>query len=172
MCNHCFKCGGSGHYSRGCRAESATSKGVAGKRPEVTSTGQGVTTQGTLSHNCANCKKREDVVPFDHCSSCKASRYCSQECQKEHWYAHRKLCKAIHKLEEQQQAMHHGPQTKNMFACHLTPRQQGKLTKLVGEKCTVNCTIQGKETEALWDTGAQVSVVSKTWQETHLLVQG
>lgn len=152
--------------------ESATSKGVAGKRPEVTSAGQGVTTQGTLSHNCANCKKREDVVPFDRCSFCKASRYCSQECQKEHWYAHRKLCKAIHKLEEQQKAMHQGPQTKNMFACHLTPRQQGKLTKLVGEKCTVNCTIQGKETEALWDMGAQVSVVSKTWQETHLLVQG
>ena len=32
----------------------------------------------------------------------------------------------------------------------------------------VKCLIQGKEVEALWDTGSQVCVVSRKWQQTHL----
>ena len=32
----------------------------------------------------------------------------------------------------------------------------------------VKCLIQGKEIEELWDTGSQVCVVSRTWQQTHL----
>ena len=54
------------------------------------------------------------------------------------------------------------------FPCHLTPRQQAGLTKLVGRRCMVKCLIQGKEVEALWDTGSQVCVVSRKWQQAHL----
>ena len=32
----------------------------------------------------------------------------------------------------------------------------------------VKCLIQGKEVEALWDTGSQVCVVSRKWQQAHL----
>ena len=32
----------------------------------------------------------------------------------------------------------------------------------------VKCLIQGKEVEELWDTGSQVCVVSRKWQQTHL----
>ena len=32
----------------------------------------------------------------------------------------------------------------------------------------VKCLIQGKEVEAFWDTGSQVCVVSRKWQQTHL----
>ena len=32
----------------------------------------------------------------------------------------------------------------------------------------VKCLIQGKEVDALWDTGSQVCVVSRQWQQTHL----
>ena len=39
-----------------------------------------------------------------------------------------------------------------MFPCHLTPRQQAGLTKLVGRKCIVKCLIQGKEVESIKTT--------------------
>ena len=32
----------------------------------------------------------------------------------------------------------------------------------------VKCLIEGKEVEALWDTGSQVCVLSRKWQQTHL----
>ena len=38
----------------------------------------------------------------------------------------------------------------------------------VGQRCMVKCMIQGKEVEALWDTGSQVCVVPRKWQQTHL----
>ena len=44
---------------------------------------------------------------------------------------------------------------------HLTPKQHTKITNLVGNRCTVNCQLGGKTAQALWDTGAQVSLVSK-----------
>ena len=47
----------------------------------------------------------------------------------------------------------------NISAC-LPPRQLHNLVKLVGERCTVKCLMNGYLVEALWDTGAQVSVVS------------
>ena len=35
--------------------------------------------------------------------------------------------------------------------------------RLVGRKCTVKCLLNGLETDALWDTGAQVSIISHSW---------
>ncbi|KAL9967048.1 hypothetical protein ACROYT_G025206 [Oculina patagonica] len=57
---------------------------------------------------------------------------------------------------------------KTSFPSHLTPRQRSKLTKLVGRKCVVSCLVQGRKVDALWDTGAQVCVVSKYWKEINL----
>ena len=50
-----------------------------------------------------------------------------------------------------------------MFTSHLTPTQQLTVAKLVGKKCRVLCSLSGVTVEALWDTGAQVSIVSKSW---------
>ena len=33
----------------------------------------------------------------------------------------------------------------------------------MGRKCTVRCLLNGLETDALWDTGAQVSIISHSW---------
>lgn len=39
----------------------------------------------------------------------------------------------------------------------------------MGEKCIVGCVLQGKETQALWVAGAQVSImISNNWQDTYL----
>ena len=45
----------------------------------------------------------------------------------------------------------------------LTPKEEIKLVKLVGRKCVVNCCLEGKETKVLWDTGAEVALISRTW---------
>ena len=37
------------------------------------------------------------------------------------------------------------------------------MIRLVGRKCTVKCLLNGVETEALWDTGAQVSIIPSNW---------
>ena len=42
------------------------------------------------------------------------------------------------------------------------------MVGLVGQKCTINCFLNGKKRQLLWDTGAQVSLVSKRWLDRHL----
>ena len=43
------------------------------------------------------------------------------------------------------------------FVSHLSPQEHAQVIRLVGRKCTVKCLLNGVETEALRDTGAQVS---------------
>ena len=54
------------------------------------------------------------------------------------------------------------------FSAHLTPPQHSKLTKLVRRRCIVSCLLQGKKVDALWDTGAQVCIISKSQKDTYL----
>ena len=37
------------------------------------------------------------------------------------------------------------------------------MIRLVGRKCAVKCLLNGVETEALWDTGDQVSIIPSNW---------
>ena len=55
-----------------------------------------------------------------------------------------------------------------MFTSHLTPKKQITVAKLEGKKCMVWCFFNGVPVEALWDTGAQVSIVSKSWLSKNL----
>ena len=55
-----------------------------------------------------------------------------------------------------------------VFASHLTPKQHVAVAKLVGKKCKESCVLNGVSVEALWDTGAQVSIASKHWLEEYL----
>ena len=51
---------------------------------------------------------------------------------------------------------------------YLTPKQCIAVAKLAGKKCKMSCTLDGIQVKALWDTGAQVSMVSKTWLRENL----
>ena len=46
------------------------------------------------------------------------------------------------------------------WVSHLTPKQLAKMANLVGEKCLVNCFLNGRQLEVLWDTGAQMSIMT------------
>ena len=43
---------------------------------------------------------------------------------------------------------------------HLTPQQHATVVGLVGKRCTVKGEINGQKVDVLWDTGAQVSLIS------------
>lgn len=49
---------------------------------------------------------------------------------------------------------------------HLTERKQA--AQLVGKKCLVWFRLNNIKTQALWDTGAQVSIMSEAWKSDNL----
>jgi len=53
----------------------------------------------TKERRCANCQKKEDEKEnkFKFCSSCRMACYCTPQCQKMGWKAHKKVC---HKLAD------------------------------------------------------------------------
>ena len=67
----------------------------------------------------------------------------------------------IQELEKPKTAEGAGDSLNTTFPCHLKPRQQAGLTKLLGRRCIAKCLIQGKEVKALWDTDSQVCVLSR-----------
>ena len=92
-------------------------------------------------------------------------------CQKAHRPKHRVLCKAIKELSERGAHKEKGlgdTQDENVYASHITPRQQERIAKLVGKKCSVQCYLDDQPLEVLWDTGAQVSIVSESFLKSQL----
>ena len=47
------------------------------------------------------------------------------------------------------------------FTCHIDPRDHAKLVKIIVHKCTVPGLLNGTDDSLLWDTGAQVSLISE-----------
>ena len=43
----------------------------------------------------------------------------------------------------------------------MTPLEHQKIDKLIGQKCEINCSLDGTESKVLLDTGAQVSLISR-----------
>ncbi len=52
----------------------------------------------------------------------------------------------------------------NQFLSTISPKDYSKLVSIVGEKCLISCLLNGNKTQILWDTGAQVSLIT----ENHL----
>ena len=53
------------------------------------------------------------------------------------------------------------PEDNGFYMTHLTPKQHAKVVNLVGKKCHVECYLNGHGVSILWDTGAQVSIISR-----------
>ena len=53
----------------------------------------------------------------------------------------------------------------------MTPKQALKIANLVGKHCTINCYLNGQQTEVLWAAGAQVSIVSEHFLMQKLITQ-
>ena len=84
---------------------------------------------------------------------------------------HKVLCKAIKELSERTQNTEKSlgdAQDMSVFSSHMTPKQQDYVAKLGGRKCSVQCYLNDKLMEVLWDTGAQVSLISEDVLKSHL----
>ncbi len=103
-------------------------------------------------HQCKNCLTEVDKRTQCRCSSCKCVFYCSQQCQKTDWVEHRKLCAAIKELSAESQT------AKKARIFSAVPET---VAKLVGEKCLVDCQMNRRKAKCLYDTGAQVSMISR-----------
>ena len=115
-------------------------------------------------HYCNNCGKVEKGRKFKKCSSYKCVRYCSQECQKKQWKGHKILCQSIRELSgagNQSTSELDDASDPAFFTNHITAKQRLKITRLVGNKCIVKCSLDQEEFEVSWDTGAQVSLISQ-----------
>ena len=120
------------------------------------------------SHQCSGCWKFGSQLR--RCSKCQSVRYCSVQCQKSHWPKHKVLCDAIKELSEKEHGAQKGlgdAQDENVYVSHITPRQQDRIANLVGRKCTVQCHLDDKPFEVLWDTGAQVSIMSEDFLKSY-----
>ena len=145
---------------------------LSGKRIQATPAGQGVALpEKEKSHQCSGCLEFDCRKQLLQCSACQSVRYCSEHCQKVHWPKHKVLCKAIKELSERESSEEKGlgdAQGRDVYSSHITPRQQERIVRLVGRKCLVDCYLEDKPTEVLWDTGAQVSIVSEDFLQSQL----
>ena len=51
---------------------------------------------------------------------------------------------------------------------HLAQREHEKVAGLVGKKCMIKCLLNNCECKMLWDTGAQVSIISDEFFQRYL----
>jgi transposase InsO family protein len=118
---------------------------------------------GPHIQNCMNCRK--PLSNGYRCSGCQSVHYCTKVCQKKDWSKHEQICKAIQHVDRVPQ-----PQVDEIkgHVYAMSPDTRNKIIKVVGEPCVVNCILNGQSAEALWDTGAQVSLVHREWLDNNL----
>ena len=109
-------------------------------------------------HICTYCRKEGSKSDFKTCSNCESVQYCGSKCQQQHWNSHKKICKAISELSFQEQKK---MTDSNNFQTFLTPKHYNKLVSLVGPRSVIQCYIEHKLQNILWDTGANVSLIDK-----------
>jgi len=137
QCEHCFKCGQSGHFSRGCRGQ----KRLIGKSD---GTNVAIQTLRPPKTPAFSQTKPDDRV-------------------------HELLCDRIRQLEGELEKSREGEKTVGAsYASHISLHRQAKLKALIGKKCMVDCFFDGEATQALWDTGSQVTIINENWRMSYL----
>ena len=96
------------------------------------------------------------------CSSCKSAFYCSKNCQKESWSKHKTFCGAIKQLRISEENTLRNARRFN----NTTVKEENQIAAVIGDKCEVECALNGIETKVLLDTGAQVSIISINQMKT------
>ena len=94
------------------------------------------------------------------CSDCHTP-YCSKQCQLSHRKYHRPYCNAISEFMKNQKEKVYG--CLSVREKHVGCTDELKLMKLIGNKPTINCYLNGKQFNFLWDTGSMISMVDREW---------
>ena len=133
-----------------------------GKLPTAAVKGQPVAGhQFDLSHCCKICRKNMEEKRLLHCGNCRAVSYCSKSCQRKDWGQQKAICLATQELSERNDVYNAlDSDALPVYPTTLTPKEQTKIAKLIGQKCTMLCRIDGVEIKVLLDTSAQVSIMN------------
>ena len=118
-----------------------------------------------LFPNCKGCNKTFEKYHVKTCKSCHSVQYCSERCQRKDWKYHKLICKSINHLEKE---VFKEVDRKCTVQSNVLNSTKSRLVQLVGEKCQIECSIGGKRVNALWDTGAQVSLISTKWLQNNI----
>ena len=111
-------------------------------------------------HQCNGCRKiQKQGQLFWQCECCKLVEYCGTKCQKAHWPQHKRLCNSI----KEQKTSEKVDMRTGTYVSYLTPKQRERIISLVGRRCTITGKLNGEGVEVLWNTGAQVSIVSASF---------
>ena len=114
-----------------------------------------------LIEACCVCAKTEITEDVRVCGGCKATRYCSKECQKSHRQYHAVYCSHIAELEKLEKLKIYGQKTVHQKQGDFKLRR--RIMRLVGEKPLLKCFLRNQRVEMLWDTGSMVSMVDRRW---------
>ena len=100
-----------------------------------------------------------------HCGACRSASYCGKKCQVSAWRQHKPICDSIQTLSKDFEKPVFEPsltdaENGDVYATHVTPKEKARVAKLIGSKCIVLCKLNGVETPVLFNTGAQVSIIS------------
>ena len=132
---------------------------IKGKRPGTE--GLRPSSGGTQEMpHCSLCENKDFESIFKPCEECEAVPYCSKICQRKHWASHKVICKAISDLTVKQSKK---VENIGVYNSLYTPKQRSQLVNLIGRKSTVNCFLSDINCKILWDTGANISVMSKSY---------
>jgi hypothetical protein len=109
-----------------------------------------------------NCANQSETGKYIACEKCQCGRYCSESCLQAH-ENHDKYCEAVCSLQQfecqKQLSMNNSICTTDSEKLPLKLKK--KLISLVGEKPIASVVLDGVSVDCLWDTGAQVSVLSR-----------
>lgn len=64
--------------------------------------------------------------------------------------------------------MKHHEATRNPDSSYKKSACRTRQISHLGKKCLVKCTLDGVAVDALWDTGAQRTIINETWRAKHL----
>ena len=109
-----------------------------------------------------NCANQSETGKYIACEKCQCGRYCSESCLQAH-ENHDKYCEAVCSLQQfecqKQLSMNNSICTTDSEKLPLKLKK--KLISLVGEKPIASVVLDDVSVDCLWDTGAQVSVLSR-----------
>ena len=133
-----------------------------GKREPVARAGQQVTDHTpSKSLQCNKCGNTQQKLfranrqqKIFRCTRCKCITYCYETPFKDNFVLHNSVDTPSNPSEDEADSI-------GQFISHIDPKDHVNLVNIVGKKCTVPCLLNDKSTHLLWDTGAQVSLISE-----------
>ena len=170
-CTHCWKCGNTAHFAYNCPQRNGSWQENCPRLPVAKA-------NDVESHHCIGCKQLHKNIFV--CAACKTSKYCSKACQIKDWANHKQIFLAIQEISDKFERVEHGrgdSEDHRVFVSHLTPQGQEKLSKLVGRKCFIKCSMNGvyfwnvDDTYTIFKTEADCDTFLKHLNNLHPALQ-